>query len=507
MEESGVTADGGITSLSVDARAAAAAAVPEGRPHPARPKRPFTEYNVFFQLERELLLQSNHNNGNNNKNAHNTIDDNEGGYTPTKILSKGKQIDPHASSRPPQYRHLILPHDWYVVGSKYASQQSNLTHRKHRKMHGLISFVELTKYVSARWKEVCRSDPVTKEYCAKIAQGELMRYRKEMEAFVNMYGVEAAKGKKRRPRGEEKKKTKELKEDELRKQQEQGREQVEPKLSPAQDDNVHVDDPFGKIKTVDSFEDSFSCSSQPQPHEQPSQLPSVSEHKFYQCSCMKRASFNIVSNQDDFPQHNAAPRWDNMVVGTNIINDGMESIMNGNMNMNSNINLNLICEMNSNANIYMMDGMKANNVIVSMHDNNMNFNGITGVYANTTMNVINKVSVNSNTMSNMMNDSSNSTVVGNFNPMMSSYSLHTVMNTNNPTTTAVAVVTSHKGPENKLTIQNYPYNDVMTNTTAIASAVDANGKKVSAQKQNRGGTTDENESSNNNDSRTYNQSK
>lgn len=105
-----------------------------------------------------------------------------------------------AALRPRQYRHLVLPSDWYVVGSKYTGKgdpNSYRRDRKHRKTHGVISFVELTKLVSSKWKVV---DPETKEYCRSIAQEEYKRYRKELDEFIKIYGAEAAKGKKRKPR-------------------------------------------------------------------------------------------------------------------------------------------------------------------------------------------------------------------------------------------------------------------------------------------------------------------
>lgn len=167
---------------------------------PPRPQRPFTEYNVFFQLERELLLQ-------------NASDDLEKNETAQKILSYGKEIESPdvAALRPPQYRHLALSVDWYVVGNKYKSSSTKSSDSvpstfapskrsasaKKKENHGKISFLELTKLISSKWREV---DPVTKEFCKKIAAGEAERYKKELEEYKLRYGVEAAKGKKRKPR-------------------------------------------------------------------------------------------------------------------------------------------------------------------------------------------------------------------------------------------------------------------------------------------------------------------
>lgn len=106
----------------------------------------------------------------------------------------------NVARRPPRYRHLILPADWFVVGSKYTGKgdpDSYRRDRKHRKTHGVITFVELTKLVASKWKE---ADPETKDYCRNIALGESKRYRKELDEFIKIYGVDAARGKKRRPR-------------------------------------------------------------------------------------------------------------------------------------------------------------------------------------------------------------------------------------------------------------------------------------------------------------------
>jgi hypothetical protein len=172
---------------------------------------------VFFQLERESLLQSQEDGLNN------------GAYTVKRILAQERQVESpdKVALRPPQYRHLVLPSDWYVVGSKYTGKgdpNSYRRDRKHRKTHGVISFVELTKLVSSKWKVV---DPETKEYCRNIAQGEFNRYRKELEEFIKTYGADAAKGKKRKPR---KSKTKQA---------------VEPKMQPDKPQQIPEPEPFG----------------------------------------------------------------------------------------------------------------------------------------------------------------------------------------------------------------------------------------------------------------------
>jgi len=133
---------------------------------PPKPSRPFTEYNIFFHLEREYILQA---------------------AGQGNVANPPAQADEDAASRPEKYRNLVLPVDWYVVG-KYRNKK-----RKHRKSHGTITFVELTKTISKAWGTV---DAVTKKYCRAQADKELKRYRKDIAEYVAKYGEVAKKGKK-----------------------------------------------------------------------------------------------------------------------------------------------------------------------------------------------------------------------------------------------------------------------------------------------------------------------
>eukprot|EP00986_Skeletonema_menzelii_P019155 scaffold27070_cov147-Skeletonema_menzelii.AAC.18 len=188
---------------------------------PPRPQRPFTEYNVFFRLERELLLQG----------KPDGIDDLEKIKAEKKILSSGRKIESSdvAARRPRQYRHLIMPVDWMVVGNSTSSVPSfeatpfgkrSTNQRKKKETHAKskFTFLELTKLISSRWREVCQNDPETKEFCKKIADGEAARYKAELEDYRIKYGVEAAKCKKRKSRKsqmpESDEKTKQVKEEE-----------------------------------------------------------------------------------------------------------------------------------------------------------------------------------------------------------------------------------------------------------------------------------------------------
>jgi len=155
---------------------------------PLKPSRPFTEYHIFFQLERNYILQTS------DKSSHidTTIDFGD--------------IDPDASTRPPRYRSLTLPKQWYTKGSRPKR-------RGHRKTHGKISFVELTKLISQRWRE---ADQVTKVYCRDLAQGGLKRYKEDIKEYVERYGEDALQSTKKKAKEKRDEKGKQdTKQDEL----------------------------------------------------------------------------------------------------------------------------------------------------------------------------------------------------------------------------------------------------------------------------------------------------
>ena len=138
-----------------------------------RPSRPFTAYNIFFQIERERILQEN----------------NVDGVAAKPSSTSTLDIDTDdISQRPPAYRHLILQKNWHVVDPE---RKKRLGTKKNRPApHGILTFVELSKTIAASWRII---DAETKRYCHEIASKELVRYRKDMEAFVQKHGQDAAK--------------------------------------------------------------------------------------------------------------------------------------------------------------------------------------------------------------------------------------------------------------------------------------------------------------------------
>ena len=164
-----------------------------------KPKRPFSAYNLFFQLEREFIkhelskgrqpsedpmIKEALERVSNDDKAASPDDTNQSADCGVEkeefaaILMKNQLSDskyyndPHI---PHRYSHMQLDKYWYSVGHKQK--------RKHRKTEGSVGFIELTKMVSARWKHIDRTDPHVKDYCQKLADIELNTYKEEMEDY------------------------------------------------------------------------------------------------------------------------------------------------------------------------------------------------------------------------------------------------------------------------------------------------------------------------------------
>jgi hypothetical protein len=146
----------------------------DGTVYPPFPTRPFTTYNIFFQLERHYILQTN-----------------------SKVATElPDNVDQGAADRPEKYSNIILPKDWYIVGA-------NRKKRQHHVNHGIITFYELTKAISRNWR-TC--DDATKMYCRGLADEVMDQYKKEIAAYTKKYGEEATKAQRKKQRGKKKSK-------------------------------------------------------------------------------------------------------------------------------------------------------------------------------------------------------------------------------------------------------------------------------------------------------------
>jgi hypothetical protein len=117
-----------------------------------------TAYHIFFQIEREYVIQ--------------TMD----GDVADQSTMENKILHDDV---PQRYKNIKLMPDWYAGPGKRKK-------RKHRKQHGKIGFLELSKIISSRWAELEKVDPETKSFVQKIAKAEVAEYYKEMDQYKEL---------------------------------------------------------------------------------------------------------------------------------------------------------------------------------------------------------------------------------------------------------------------------------------------------------------------------------
>jgi hypothetical protein len=125
----------------------------------SKPKRPLTAYHLYLQLEREFIIQ--------------TME----GEDANKSIHNGKV---YLDDVPERYRQILLPPDWYFGPNKKTKR------RKHRKQHGKVGFLELSKIIAERWATLDETNPEIKSYVQKIANQELKDYRRELEEYKKL---------------------------------------------------------------------------------------------------------------------------------------------------------------------------------------------------------------------------------------------------------------------------------------------------------------------------------
>jgi hypothetical protein len=182
--------------------------------------RPYTEYNIFFQLERERILgelekeRDGGGDADDLKNEELSKEDDDtatcqGGRSskdddnvspidarkhhaspwPGIILNRpsdsndgivlNRPSDPNdVLPRPDCFAHLQLAPLWYDSTHRLAQSKLNKSRRRHRKTHGLVGFLELTKLIAKAWSEC---DAETKAYCKRVADRQLKIYKEEMK--------------------------------------------------------------------------------------------------------------------------------------------------------------------------------------------------------------------------------------------------------------------------------------------------------------------------------------
>lgn len=108
------------------------------------PAHPYTEYNIFFQLEREYILQVLFQ-------VEPTVELNRV-FDPSNAMYEGPRM-------PSRYCMLVLSDDWYVPGKNRRRK------RKHTKTHGKISFCDLSKSIAQAWSNTSAE---IREYCENL---------------------------------------------------------------------------------------------------------------------------------------------------------------------------------------------------------------------------------------------------------------------------------------------------------------------------------------------------
>lgn len=128
----------------------------------SKPTRPLTAYHVYFQLEREFIIQGSQ------------CTDNDNNEIVKDTRPVGIELDPEM---PLRYHNIHICRTWYTTGKEKRLK------RKHRKTHGKIAFLDLSKTIAARWATLEETDPETKNYCNKIAKRELEVYKEKVKVY------------------------------------------------------------------------------------------------------------------------------------------------------------------------------------------------------------------------------------------------------------------------------------------------------------------------------------
>jgi len=139
-----------------------------------KPMRPLTAYHIFFQLEREYIIQTTDVDNDDTKKTPSTSQDTNNNNTSTSTKYYHKNV-------PPKYRNILLSSDWYYGPGKRQK-------RKHRKSHGKIGFLELSKVISKQWSTLEINDIETKQFVNDIAKQELDEYKLDIMKWKEMYG-------------------------------------------------------------------------------------------------------------------------------------------------------------------------------------------------------------------------------------------------------------------------------------------------------------------------------
>ena len=133
----------------------------------SKPTRPLTAYHLFFQLEREHIIQTTKSS---DDDAVANVNDNR---------QFGLQLD---NEMPLRYHKIRVSQNWFATGKEKRGSADHK--RKHRKTHGKIAFLDLSKTIASRWATLEQTDPETKDYCNRVAKRELSAYKERVKVCI-----------------------------------------------------------------------------------------------------------------------------------------------------------------------------------------------------------------------------------------------------------------------------------------------------------------------------------
>jgi len=142
----------------------------------------FSQYNIFFQLERAYILQV-------LLHAQPTEID-----TPDDIFHLSQPSYAGLPPLPSRYASVVLPYDWHLPGKERRRK------RKHRKSHGVISFQDLSLRIARAWKEESNKDGEIKNYCSRVGNVGMARYKAAMEKWKKNNPLTQEKSSKKKDR-------------------------------------------------------------------------------------------------------------------------------------------------------------------------------------------------------------------------------------------------------------------------------------------------------------------
>jgi len=130
--------------------------------------RPYTSYNLFFQLEREYILQT------------------LLGFQPT-IASKDifnpadKTYPAEGPPLPSRYENLVLPYDWHIPGKTRPHERSHHKSNDKNELNEEISEAYRTAWSTADYE--------MRNFCARLSDIESRNYKKDRRKTTDKENV------------------------------------------------------------------------------------------------------------------------------------------------------------------------------------------------------------------------------------------------------------------------------------------------------------------------------